>query len=219
MAGVPDNTKTIKIINSVDKHLDGDHGYALFSPAYSEFDKKLGRISMFSEGTKENAAVFCHATTFYIVALLMCGEGDKAYKAMKKIMPNSQADYELYKTEPYVYAEYLVGPEHPYLYGEGAFTWITGTAGWSFMAATEYLLGVRRDYNGLRVDPCLPRHWKKCSVKRLFRGTMYNVEIKNPKGVQRGVKEVYVDGEKIQGNLIVPASPKKKEVSVKVIMG
>ena len=218
LAGIPDAEKTKKIITSVKKYLDGPHGLALFYPAYSEFNPHLGRISMFSEGTKENAAVFCHASTFMITALLQIGEGDFAYESMKKIMPNKQKDYDLYKTEPYVYAEYLVGPRHPYLYGEGAFTWITGTSGWTFMAATEWLLGARRDFKGLIIDPCLPSSWKKAFIKRPFRGAIYEIEIENPKGVNKGIKEIYLDGEKLETNLILPHKDGKIH-KVKVIMG
>ena len=173
---------------------------------------------MFSEGTKENAAVFGHASTFMIVALLQAGKGDFGYESMRKIMPNKQKDYDLYKTEPYVYAEYLVGPGHPYLYGEGAFTWITGTAGWNFIAATEWLLGARRDFQGLRVDPCIPKHWKKYFIRRPFRGATYDIEINNPKGVQKGVKEVYVDSRRIAGNLIAPHKDGRVH-KVRVVMG
>ena len=205
-------------MKSVDKHLDGEHGLALFSPAYSKFDPRLGRISMFSEGTKENAAVFCHAATFQIAAECVAGRGDRAYESMKKIMPNCQKNYDLYKTEPYTYAEYLVGPEHPYLYGEGAFTWITGTGGWTFLAATEYLLGVKRDYDGLRIDPAIPSKWKTCRMVRAFRGAVYEITIKNPDGVQSGVKELYVDGRLQKDNLISPGE-KGKHYKVEVIMG
>lgn len=218
MAGVADKEKTRKIIKSVERYLNGEHGIALFYPAYTKYNRKLGRISMFSEGTKENAAVFCHAAMFHIVALLMYGESEKAYNALKKIMPNCQKDYELYKTEPYVFAEYLIGPQHPYRYGEGAFTWVTGTAGWAFMAVTEHMLGARRDYEGLRIDPCIPPSWKRCSVKRPFRGTIFNIEILNPEGVEKGIKKIYLDGKEIDGNLIVPAG-RKKESDVRVIMG
>jgi len=172
---------------------------------------------MFSEGTKENAAVFCHAATFRIAAECVAGRGDKAYSSMKKIMPSAQ-DYDLYKTEPYAYAEYLVGPEHPYLYGEGAFTWITGTAGWTFLAATEYLLGVQRSYEGLRIDPAIPSKWKKCKMTRSFRGAIYDIEIENPKGVEHGVKKLYVDG-KLQKDNLVRAGKKNKRYKVKAIMG
>jgi cellobiose phosphorylase len=204
MAGIADAARQQKLLASVDQKLDGPHGLALFAPAYTKWDPSLGRISMFSEGTKENAAVFCHATTFMIVADLMAGRGTIAHQRMRAIMPNSQADYELYKTEPYAFAEYLVGPDNPYRYGEGAFTWITGTAGWYLMAATEWLLGVRRDYQGLRIDPCLPKAWKRARVIRPFRGAVYDIEILNPHGLEKGRASVTVDGASIEGNLITP---------------
>jgi cellobiose phosphorylase len=219
LAGMVDENKKKKIFKSVDKYLDGKHGYALFYPAYSKYDHELGRITMFSEGTKENAAVFCHAATFMIAADLVSGRGNQAYKAMKKLMPNAQKDFSLYKTEPYTYSEYMVGPEHPYLYGEGAFTWITGTAGWTYMAGTEYLLGVKRDYEGLKIEPCLPSTWKKAKIRRPFRGAVYEVEILNPKGVESGVKSITVDGKTISGNVVKAMKPRKKPYQVKVVMG
>ncbi len=218
LGGVARDERLKLLLESVDKHLNGPHGLALFYPAYSSWVKRLGRISMFSEGTKENAAVFCHAATFMIVGYCMAGCGDKAYEAMKKIMPNAQKDMDLYKTEPYTYAEYLVGPENPYRYGEGAFTWITGTSGWTFMAATEWVLGARRDFGGLRIDPCIPKKWKKCSIRRPFRGDIYDIEILNPHGKEKGVKQVIVDGEEIQGNLVKPFGDGKVH-KVQAILG
>ncbi len=218
LSGVAKNERLKKVLKSVDKYLNGPHGLALFYPAYSSWVKRLGRISMFSEGTKENAAVFCHAATFMSVAYAMSGCGDKAYEAIKKIMPNTQKNMELYKTEPFAYAEYLVGPQNPYRYGEGAFTWITGTAGWNFMAATEWILGIHRDFEGLRIDPSIPKKWKKCFVRRPFRGAIYNIEILNPKGKESGVKELFVDGKLIEGN-IVPAFSDKKTHQVRVVLG
>ncbi len=218
LGGTVEGERLAKMLKSIDKYLDGKHGLALFYPAFSKFRPELGRISMFSEGTKENAAVFCHAAHFMIVGYCMAGKGSKAYEAMVKIMPNKQKDMDLYKSEPYVYAEYLVGPENPYRYGEGQFTWITGTSGWAFMAATEWLLGVRRDYEGLRIDPCIPSHWKTCSIRRPFRGDVYEVEIHNPKGAEKGVKELYLDGERIDGNLVRPIGDGQTH-KVKVVLG
>lgn len=193
-----------KVLASVQKYLSKPHGLALFYPAYSTWDPTLGRISMFSEGTKENAAVFCHAATFMAVGGLMHGQGNAAYRWLKAIMPNAQTNYDLYKTEPYVYAEYLVGPENPYRYGEGAFTWMTGTAGWNFLAGTEWVLGARRDYEGLRIDPCLPSSWKRCRIVRPFRSATYDIEIINPHGLEKGTPRVTVDGKAIAGNVIRP---------------
>jgi cellobiose phosphorylase len=206
LSGVADTQRRNRLLRSVDRYLDGPHGIALFHPAFSRWDSRLGRISMFSEGTKENAAVFCHAVTFQAVAECMAGRGTRAYEAIRKIIPCAQRDYDLYKTEPYAYAEYIVGPQHPYLYGEGAFTWITGNAGWNFLAVTEWLLGARREYTGLRIDPCIPASWKKARIRRPFRGAFYDIIIKNPSGREKGVKRLIVDGQEIAGTLIYPHS-------------
>ena len=218
LSGVANEDRRNRLLKAVDRYLDGKHGIALFYPAYSNYNPNLGRITMFSEGTKENAAIFCHAATFKIVADCIAGRGNKAYQSMKKIMPNNQNDIELYKAEPYVYAEYLIGPEHPYRYGEGAFTWTTGTAAWTFLAATEYLLGVHREYAGLRIDPTIPPHWKRCVITRLFRGDVYKVVIKNPKSVQSGVKKIKVDGIEQKHNIVKPRGDKKTHV-VEVYLG
>ncbi|MBI3087911.1 MAG: hypothetical protein HYY91_03390 [Candidatus Omnitrophica bacterium] len=204
LAGVADAARQKTLLASVDRHLDGPHGLALFEPAYTKWDASLGRISMFSEGTKENAAVFCHAATFMIVADLMAGRGTLAHARMRAIMPNTQPDYERYKTEPFAFAEYLVGPDNPSRYGEGAFTWITGTAGWFLMAGVEWLLGARRDYEGLRIDPCLPKTWKRARIVRPFRGATYDIEILNPHGLEKGQAVVTVDGRRLADNLIRP---------------
>ncbi len=218
LSGIIPKDRLKKVMESTDKHLDTEHGLALFSPAYSEYDPGLGRITMFVKGTKENAALFCHGNAFKIAADLSIGKGQRAYQSLKKIMPNKQKDYELYKTEPYVFSEYLIGPEHSYLFGEGAFSWLTGTAGWVYMMATEWMLGARRDFEGLRIDPCLPPSWKKCKIRRPFRGAIYEILIENPKGIEQGVKEIYVDGKKIEGNLIKPHRDGKSH-KVRVVMG
>jgi len=217
LSGIASKEREKKLLRAVDKYLDTEHGLALFFPAYSDYDPKLGRITMFSEGTKENAAIFCHAASFMIAADCLAGRGDKAYQRIRKIMPNAQENYDLYKTEPYVYAEYLIGREHPYLFGEGAFTWITGTAAWTFLLISEYLLGVQRDFQGLRINPALPRKWKRCKIIRPFRKALYEIEIIN-KGGKQGAKKIYVDGEKIEGDLIKPHSDGKRH-KVRVLIG
>jgi len=111
-----------------------------------------------------------------------------------------------------------VGPQNPYRYGEGAFTWITGASGWNFMLATEWILGARRDYDGLRIDPCIPKKWKKCSIRRPFRGDIYDIEILNPDSKERGVKKIHVDDQEIYSNVIVPFCDGKVH-KVKVVMG
>jgi len=218
LSGTADKNREKRLFRSLDKHLNRKHGAALFYPAYSNYNPRLGRITMFSEGTKENGAVFCHAVVFKAVADCLAGRGNRAYESISKIMPNRQKDMELYKTEPYVFAEYLIGPEHPYRYGEGAFTWITGTAGWMFLAATEYILGAHREFTGLRVDPVIPSRWRRCVITRPFRGDTYKIIIRNPKKVQRGVKKIKVDGITQKHNVVRPRGDGKEHL-VEVWLG
>jgi len=201
----------------VDKYCDSQHGPILLAPPYTKIDLSIGRITKFAPGIKENAAIFCHAVAFKIVADCILGRGDKAYDSFCKINPMKQ-DLNLYKAEPYVFAEYLVGHSHPYRFGEGAYTWLTGAAAWMYLAATEWILGARRDFDGLKIDPCIPKHWKKCRIERPFRNAIYRIEIKNPNYVEKGVKEIYVDDEKINSDIIKPHSDGKVH-EVKVIMG
>ena len=195
-----------KLLEKIDHYLDTEYGPALFLPSYTSYHPGIGRVTAFAEGTKENAAVFSHACAFKIVADCFIKRGDKAYETFAKVMPMSAAkqDHEQYKAEPYVWAEYVIGPGSRYRFGEGAFTWNTGTTPWMFIAATEWILGVRREFEGLLVDPCLPHAWRQAWIRRPFRGAVYEVAIENPKGVQSGVERLSVDGVEQDGPLIRP---------------
>lgn len=217
LSKVCDLDRQKQVMSMVDKYCDSPHGPVLLAPPYTKIDLSIGRITKFAPAIKENAAIFCHAVTFKIMADCMLGRGDKAYNSFCKINPMKQAP-SLYKAEPYVFAEYLVGPSHPYRFGEGAYTWLTGTAAWMYLAATEWILGARRDFDGLKIDPCLPKHWGKCRIERPFRNAIYRIEIENPNHVEKGVKEIYVDGAKINGDIIKPHGDGKVH-EVKVMMG
>ncbi|MCP5462585.1 MAG: hypothetical protein H7A34_05340 [bacterium] len=216
---VPDD-RLPDILDQIDNYLDTAYGPALFLPAFTGFDETIGRVCSFAPGTKENAAVFSHACAFKIVADCEIGRAEKAIETFNKLCPMSPAkqDHDKYKVEPYVWAEYIIGPNNKYNFGEGTFTWNTGTTPWMFIAATEWILGARRDFGGLRIDPCIPADWKECSIKRPFRGATYEIEIKNPNGVNKGVKELIVDGVKIDGTLIKPHGDGKVH-KVSVVMG
>lgn len=215
-----DKERQKKILDKIDNYLDTPYGPALFLPSYTKFNPGIGRVTAFAEGTKENAAVFSHACAFKIVSDCFIKRGDKAYETFSKLTPMSPAkkDHNKYRVEPYVWAEYVIGPGSRYKYGEGAFTWNTGTSPWMFTAATEWILGVRREFEGLVIDPCLPRKWKECFIRRPFRGAVYEVYIKNPQGVEWGVKEITVDGKKLKGNLIRPHRDGRAH-KVEVLMG
>ncbi|MDX9702950.1 MAG: hypothetical protein RBU23_07895 [Candidatus Auribacterota bacterium] len=220
LSGVVTENRLASILDKIDNYLDTPYGPALFAPAYTEFDETIGRVTAFAPGTKENAAVFSHACAFKIVADCVIGRADEAIETFTRLCPMAKAkqDHDKYKGEPYVWAEYVVGPSNKHNYGEGTFNWNTGTTPWMFIAATEWILGARRDFGGLRIDPCIPKSWKECSIKRPFRGAVYEIDIKNPKGVNKGVKEVIVDGVKLDGTLLKPHGDGKVH-KVSVVMG
>jgi len=220
LSGVVPDSRLESILDKIDNYLDTPYGPALFLPAYTDFDETIGRVTAFAPGTKENAAVFSHACAFKIVADCTIGRGDKAFETFSRLCPMAvdKQDHDKYKVEPYVWAEYVIGPTNKYNFGEGSFTWNTGTTPWMFIAATEWILGARRDFEGLLIDPCIPKEWKECSIKRPFRGAIYEIDIKNPNGVSKGVKEVVVDGEKIDGCVIRPHGDGKIH-KVSVLMG
>ncbi|MBN1587867.1 MAG: hypothetical protein JW937_10650 [Candidatus Omnitrophica bacterium] len=206
LSGVVPEDRLESVLDQIDNYLDSDYGPVLFWPSYSEFNPGIGRVTSFADGTKENAAVFSHACAFKVVADCELKRADKAYETFSKVMPMNpkKADPDHYKVEPYVFAEFTVGPGSRNRFGEGSFMWNTGTTPWMFTAATEWILGVRREFDGLLVDPCIPKKWPKAWVRRPFRGDVYEVSILNPKGVSHGVAKVVVDGKEQKSPLIKP---------------
>ena len=206
LSGVVPPDRLESILEKIDRYLDTPYGPALFLPSYTSFHPGIGRVTSFAPGTKENAAVFSHACAFKVVADCALKRAPQAYDTFSKLMPMAKAkeDHDRYKVEPYVWAEYIVGPGSADRFGEGAFTWNTGTTPWMFVAATEWILGARRELQGLLIDPCFPKHWKKATIRRPFRGAVYEITIKNPSGVSHGVQGIRVDGKAQDSPLIRP---------------
>ncbi len=218
MAGVATGERAKKCMDSVKKYLATEHGIALQFPAYKEYHKNLGGISGYPPGMKENAGIFCHPNPWAMIAETILGRGDRAFEYYKAILPAAKNDIsDLRAVEPYVYCQVIAGPAHPD-FGEGKNSWLTGTAAWNFVAASQYILGIRPDYKGLIVDPCIPKKWEKFTVRRTFRGAIYNIKVLNPNKVYKGVKELIIDGKKKSGN-IVPVFNDGKEHNVIVVMG
>ena len=220
LSGVVPKERLASILDKIDRYLNTPYGPALFLPSYTSFHPGIGRVTSFAPGTKENAAVFSHACAFKVVADCTLRRGDEAYETFSKLIPIAKAkqDHDRYKVEPYVWSEYVVGPGSKDRFGEGAFTWNTGTTPWMYIAATEWILGARREFGGLLVDPCLPKHWKQAQIRRPFRGAVYEITIRNPQGVSSGVKKITVDGKEQQSNLIAPHGDGKVH-QVEVILG
>ncbi len=215
IAGLPNKERLISALDSAKKHLDSPQGPKICAPAFREIDPNIGLITRCVAGKKENAAVFCHPTTWLIQAECLLGRGNAAFDYFKKLLPN-KIDSDIFSAEPYVYSQYITSDEHPSA-GKASHSWQTGTAAWMYRVSFDYMLGVRPEYSGLMINPSIPSAWKSFKVERVFRGTKYNIEIENPEGVEYGVKEIFVDGNKIEGNII--SDTDKESCSIKVIMG
>ena len=210
----------LRALESVNKYLSCERGLVLNQPAFTRYYVEYGEISTYPGGYKENAGIFCHNNAWIICAEAFVGHGDRAFEYYSKIAPAFLEDIsEIHKTEPYVYAQMIAGKDAPKeKFGEAKNSWLTGTAAWNFVAISQYILGVSPDYDGLRTDPSIPSEWDGFEVSRLFRGARYNVSVKNPQNVCKGVKSIVCDGVRISGN-VLPVFEKGTEHTVEVVMG
>lgn len=207
-----------KALDSVKERLDCEFGIVLNNPAFTKYYIEYGEISSYPAGYKENAGIFCHNNPWIIIGETVIGRGDQAWDYYKKICPSYLEDIsDLHKTEPYVYAQMVAGKDasRP---GEAKNSWLTGTASWNFYAITQFILGIQPDYDGIKIDPCIPSGWKGYEVTRKFRGATYQIKVENPNGISKGVKEVRVDNN-MQSSNIVPIFQDGKTHSVVIIMG
>ena len=218
LSGVASPERALTCMNSVRKHLSTQYGIMILAPAYQDFHHELGSISVYPPGLKENGAIFCHPNPWAMVAECILGRGDLAFQYYQAILPAAKNEIaEIHKTEPYVYAQMIAGKEHKN-HGEAKNSWLTGTAAWNFVAATQWILGIRPDYKGLMVDPCIPKSWNRFSVKRIFRGNTYFIKFSNPKGVNKGIANIIFDKKEIKGN-ILPVGRTGSTHFVEVTMG
>jgi cellobiose phosphorylase len=218
ISGIGHKNQLVSCMNAVKKYLDCQHGLMLISPPYTSFDPKIGAMGTFAPGLKENGGIFCHANPWAMIAETILGRGDLAFEYYKKIAPiTTNKIAHIHKTEGYVYSQFIAGTSHTEP-GRARNSWLTGSAAWNFTAGACYILGIRPDYAGLMVDPCIPRRWSGFKVRRYFRGAWYNIEVTNPKHVSKGVKSVNVDGRAVKSN-ILPVFNDQKGHKVKVIMG
>jgi len=207
-----------RALKSVKKHLVEPNGIKLQQPAYQTYHPNLGEVSSYPPGNKENAGIFTHNNTWIQIAETMLGHGDQAMEYYKAILPSSKEDQiDIYRAEPYVYSQMTAGSDVP-TPGEGKNSWLTGTAAWSFVAISQFILGVQPEFKGLKIDPCIPRDWKEFKVTRKFRNATYNISVTNPDYISKGVKSVSVDGMVLDTN-IVPLFYDDKDHTVLVVMG
>jgi len=207
-----------KALDSVQKYLATPNGIILQQPAFQKYYVHLGEVSSYPPGYKENAGIFTHNNTWIQIAETIIGRGDRAMEYYMSICPPTKEDQiDIYRSEPYVYSQMTAGRDAP-TPGEGKNSWLTGTVAWSFVTLSQYILGIRPDFDGLIVDPCIPTDWTKFSVVRKFRNSTYNITVTNPKNVSKGIKKLLLDGKLLSGN-VIPVLHDGKEHTVEAELG
>ena len=219
MAGLGlEDGKALKAMDSVKKYLDTPYGLVLQNPPYTKYYIEYGEISSYPPGYKENAGIFCHNNAWIICAETVVGRGDMAFEYYAKIAPAYTEEFsEIHRMEPYVYAQMIAGKDAK-RHGEAKNSWLTGTAAWNFVAITQWILGIKPGFDGLEIDPCIPKDWDEYKVSRWYRGSTYAITVKNPDHVSKGVKKIVVDGKEIEGTTL-PVFDDGKEHTVEVTMG
>ncbi len=212
LAGIGlDNGYAKKALDAVNRYLATVHGLLLLQPAYSRYYLHLGEISSYPPGYKENAGIFCHANPWAIIAETKVGNASRALDYYLRINPSVREPIaELHRCEPYVYAQMIAGRDAP-TYGEAKNSWLTGTAAWNYVAATQYILGIRPDFDGLAIQPCIPDDWQGFTATRVYRGATYQIDVRRNGAGNRVSLEA--DGKHLENNLI-PIAPSGKTVKV-----
>ena len=222
--GVADPERAEQVMNAVESRLLFKHGPVLLHPAYSAADKYIGYLTRYAPGMRENGGVYTHAATWAIIAESVLRRGTVAFEMYSRLNPIRRGMHpDEYCVEPYVTPGNIDGPDSAF-YGRGGWTWYTGSASWLLRVGVEYILGVRPAFDGLTIDPCIPPLWKEFSVRRKFRGAVYHITVRNPRGVQTGVASVLLDGRPHEGRSpdgtrLLPVFPSGSEHRVEVVMG
>jgi cellobiose phosphorylase len=203
MAGIGlDDGRAEQALASTREHLGTRHGIVLVQPAFSRYHLELGEISSYPPGYKENAGIFCHTNPWLMIAEAQVGNSDAALDYYLRINPSAREDIsELHRCEPYVYAQMIAGKDAP-THGEAKNSWLTGTAAWNFVAATQWVLGIRPEHDGLRIDPALPTDWEGFTMSRRYRDTTYRVTVHKEAGVTGRVRRLVVDGRRVDGTVV-----------------
>ena len=219
LAGIGvENGMAEKALNSVKEKLDTKYGIMILQPAYTDYHLELGEVSSYPPGYKENAGIFCHNNPWVSIAETVIGRGDRAFEIYKKTCPSYLEDIsEIHRTEPYVYAQMIAGLDAKF-HGEAKNSWLTGTAAWTFVNISQYILGISPTHTGLSVNPCVPKGFGDFTISRKFREGTYHIQVKNPNDVNKGISSMVVDGIAVEG-CIIPYEKGKAIYNVEITMG
>lgn len=212
ISGVAEGERAITCMASAMEHCDTPKGPKILDPSYTRVDENIGLATRCVPGKKENGAVFNHALSWSYLAMLLLKNSDQAYSIYKKALPsNPVVNPDRYEMEPYVYSEYVTGPDHP-TFGQASHSWLTGSSVWMLRNTTDYFLGIKPVYDGLMIDPCIPENWESFRVIRKFRGAIYEIDFEIENGGKGDVISIELDGKSIEGNVIPPLSDGKTHV-------
>ena len=218
LSGFASQERARQAMDSVYRHLNTKYGIKLSTPGYNGFDPRYGGVTTYPPGAKENGGIFLHPNPWAMIGEAILGNGDRAYEYYAQINPAARNDrIDLYESEPYVYPQNILGDEHPQ-FGLARNSWLSGTASWMYQTGTQWILGIRADYEGLCIDPCIPSSWDGFKATRKYRGVSYHITVTNPRHVCKGVERVIVNGGQAEGSLI-RADASATEIHVEVTLG
>ncbi len=207
-----------KVMQNAHEHLWTEYGLMICDPPYEKTDISVMKAALFNKGMKENGSIFCHTQGWAVIAEGMLGHGQKAYEIFRAYMPASYNERaEVREIEPYVYCQFTNSPQSP-RHGASRLPWLSGSAAWSYYAATQYILGIKPEVKGLLIDPCIPPGWRSFEVDRVFRGKTFHISVSNPQGIEKGVREISLNGKKMRVSLI-PSELMRDMNEVEVLMG
>ena len=222
-----------KALDSVKEKLDTRYGIVLLQPAYTTYHLNLGEISSYPPGYKENAGIFCHNNPWVSIAETRIGRGNRAFEIYRKTCPAYIEDIsDIHRTEPYVYSQMIAGCDAP-KHGEAKNSWLTGTAAWTFVNVSQYILGIRPSFDGLEIDPCIPSGLDGFIVTRKYRDAVYHIRVNNSAHVEKGIKSVKANGydvaledlapvrtdKEAKGGICIRPDENVNEYYVEIIMG
>ncbi|HEX3744472.1 MAG TPA: hypothetical protein VHW09_11100 [Bryobacteraceae bacterium] len=211
-AAAPERARSA--MDALDRHLYSPYGIHLLWPAFSQPNDDIGFVARVYKGIKENGAIFSHPNPWAVIAECKLGRGSRAMKFYDSLLPYHQNDrIEVREAEPYSYCQFVMGRDHS-AHGRARHPWLTGSGGWNYTAVTRWILGVRLSFEGLIVDPCVPAEWKQFHVTRQWRGATFRISVRNPQGVEKGVKSVTLDGAPVMGAIPPQAGGSSHEVEV-----
>lgn len=217
ISGHAKGEKAKEVLKLVGENLFTDYGIMVCDPPYVKTDLGVIKAPLFNAGTKENGGIFCHTQGWAVMAEAMQGNGSQAYKYFRAFMPaayNNQA--EIREIEPYVYCQSTHSKYSP-RFGASRLPWLSGAATWAFYSASQYILGIRPEYKGITIDPCIPSHWEELKITRRFRGKLIEISIENPNKKEKGITVLFLNGKPIEGNFIAMELLKDKNLVKAVI--